>query len=495
MELPKSPRLACHFLTPEDVGRVHEASLRILAGSRRARRRPGRPADAAAGGWRGSTRLRSLTRRRGDCRAPRWPCARGTFAVFDRSRRARHSPAATGRRASASASRTCITKTRRSGDIVPFRRRHMAASVRLGHALSQYDLVSTVGVVQDVPVERADLVATLEMVANTTQASCRCWSPTPASSAPPRPARGACAERGRKTLCAALRQPDHAPGAQRRDDGQDDGGHCARACRSSSPTMAWPARRRPMSPLRTLALLNAELLAGLVFSQAVRPGAAMVLGSLPAYFDMRTMVDFYDPRSMLMNLACAEMMAHYGLPHAGTSGSGNGWGPDVDRGGRALVQSPGRVAWAARDSCRLWGGTWGQRSFRPQSVVYGAEVIDQARAFAAGFDLARDGRCCSTRSRRSDRAAASWKPDTLRHLRTGYHTSRIFPHYGTGEVAGAGPAQCGSAAARRDLDLIGDGVRAGGSAKRCWPGERRGCASDRVVRDRTFVSRYPCLGV
>ena len=65
----------------------------------------------------------------------------------------------------------------------------------------------------------------------------------------------------------------------------------------------------PITPLRALALLNAELLAGLVFSQAVRPGAPVVLGSLPAYFDMRTMVDFYDPRSMLINLACAEMMA------------------------------------------------------------------------------------------------------------------------------------------------------------------------------------------
>jgi trimethylamine--corrinoid protein Co-methyltransferase len=48
----------------------------------------------------------------------------------------------------------------------------------------------------------------------------------------------------------------------------------------------------PITPGGTLALLNAELLAGLVLSQLAREGAPIILGSLPAYFDMKTMVDF-----------------------------------------------------------------------------------------------------------------------------------------------------------------------------------------------------------
>ena len=51
----------------------------------------------------------------------------------------------------------------------------------------------------------------------------------------------------------------------------------------------------------------------------------MILGSLPASFDMRTMGSYYGPETMLLNLACGEMMAHYGVPHCGTSGSGGGW--------------------------------------------------------------------------------------------------------------------------------------------------------------------------
>jgi trimethylamine--corrinoid protein Co-methyltransferase len=185
----------------------------------------------------------------------------------------------------------------------------------------------------------------------------------------------------------------------------------------------------PMSPLRTLILLNAELLAGLVFSQAVRPGAAVVLGSLPAYFDMRTMVDFYDPRSMLVSLGCAEMLAWYGLPHAGTSGSGNGWGPDVIAAGElwfnhlvAALGGAGLVPFV--------GGNLGSKVFSPASVVLGAEVIAQARVFAEGL-APEDG------SGLPDEVAAAGpggsfleSPDTLRRLRTGYHNSRIFPHYG-----------------------------------------------------------------
>jgi trimethylamine:corrinoid methyltransferase-like protein len=50
--------------------------------------------------------------------------------------------------------------------IEPFSRRHMALSARLGENLPLYDVVSTIGVLQDDPPESADLYATLEMTAN-----------------------------------------------------------------------------------------------------------------------------------------------------------------------------------------------------------------------------------------------------------------------------------------------------------------------------------------
>ena len=142
----------------------------------------------------------------------------------------------------------------------------------------------------------------------------------------------------------------------------------------------------PITPGGTLALLNAELLAGLVFAQLVKPGTPVILGSLPAGFDMKSMMSLYTPHTMLLNLACAEMMAHYGLPHSGTSGSGPGWGPDLLAAGGFWMNHfsslMGKVGLAP-----FVGGNFDSMVFSPAAVVYADEVIRQSRIFADGFGL------------------------------------------------------------------------------------------------------------
>jgi trimethylamine--corrinoid protein Co-methyltransferase len=132
--------------------------------------------------------------------------------------------------------------------------------------------------------------------------------------------------------------------------------------------------------------LTAELLAGLVLSQLIKEGTPIILGSLPACFDMKGMGSFYDPLSYVVNLACAEIMAHYRLPHAGTSGSGPGWGGDLIAGGHQwmnhLVSCMGRVGLVP-----FVGDNLGSMAFSPAIVVYADEVITQARRLAGGFVL------------------------------------------------------------------------------------------------------------
>jgi trimethylamine--corrinoid protein Co-methyltransferase len=120
----------------------------------------------------------------------------------------------------------------------------------------------------------------------------------------------------------------------------------------------------PITPAGTLSLLIAELLAGLTLSQLIKEGTPVILGSLPAYFDMKDMLDYYDPLTFVLNLACAEMMSHYHLPHAGTSGSGLGWGPDLLAGGLLwmdhLTACLGKVGLAP-----FVGGNLGSKAFSP----------------------------------------------------------------------------------------------------------------------------------
>ncbi|MCK5836028.1 MAG: trimethylamine methyltransferase family protein [Desulfobacula sp.] len=142
----------------------------------------------------------------------------------------------------------------------------------------------------------------------------------------------------------------------------------------------------PITPGGTLAVLLAELLAGLVYGQLLREGTPIILGSLPAAFDMKSMQSFYTPQSMMINLCCAEMMRHYDIPHCGTSGGGMGRGPDLLSGSMlwmnhltSILGSPGLVPFV--------GNNFDSLAFSPATVVYAAEIIRLARDFSRGFSL------------------------------------------------------------------------------------------------------------
>jgi trimethylamine--corrinoid protein Co-methyltransferase len=142
----------------------------------------------------------------------------------------------------------------------------------------------------------------------------------------------------------------------------------------------------PVSEGGSLALLNAELLAGLVFSQLIKEGSKVILGSLPAAFNMASMGSYYTSASYLLNLACAEMMNFYEIPHCGTSGSTNGRGADLLASGdlwrNHLSSCMGKIGCAP-----FVGGNFDSMAFSPTTVVLSSQIIGEAREFARGFAL------------------------------------------------------------------------------------------------------------
>jgi trimethylamine--corrinoid protein Co-methyltransferase len=273
----------------------------------------------------------------------------------------------------------------KSGQVTPFARRHFRTMVRLGDSLPSFDAVSTVGVIQDLPAEEADLYAALEMAANTTKPLVLLVSDE---------------ERFGNVLdlLAHLRgdpagRPFVIPYFNPITPLVINAGtvdKMAVAIDRGLPLIysnyAMIGATTPITPAGTLALLNAELLAGLVLSQLMKEGTPVVLGSLPTSFDMRGMGSFYTPPGYLVSLACAEMMAHYGLPHCGTSGSGVGWGPGLVAAGHQwtnhLLAAMGKMEFAP-----FVGDDLGAKAFSPAIVVYANEVIERARRVARGFAI------------------------------------------------------------------------------------------------------------
>jgi len=339
-------------------------------------------------------------------------------------------------------------------EITPFTRKHMESLVRLGQSLGSFDLISTMGVVQDVSTDQSDLFGILEMAANST-----------------------------KPLVLLVSQEDRFPAVL--DLLEHLHGDLA-----SKPSLIpyfspvtplvinrgtvdkmWATIERglpliysnygmagattPITPAGILAILNAELLAGLVLSQLIKEGSPIILGMLPAHFDMRGMANFYDPITYLINLACAEMMASYGLPHCGTSGSGMGWGADVITSGHQwanhLLSCLGKVGLVPHV-----GDALGSTTASPAIILYASEVIAQARRFAAGFAIDETSTALNDITETGPAGNFLMAASTLEHYKTAYFESAIFPNLTVEEWAQQGNPRADERLRKHTQQLLED---------------------------------------
>ena len=138
------------------------------------------------------------------------------------------------------------------------------------------------------------------------------------------------------------------------------------------------------------------------------------------------MLSLYSPQSMLLNLACAEMMAYYNIPHCGTSGGSIGWGADLMSGSIAwanhLTSALGKVGLAP-----FVGNNFDSLAFSPASVVYAAEIIQFARAFGAGFSLQPEAIGLDEIMAMGPGAGYLTSQSTLKNFKAYMQSSRVWP--------------------------------------------------------------------
>ena len=309
----------------------------------------------------------------------------------------------------------------------PFVRKNMQELVRLGEKLPLYDVVSTVGVLHDVPPAVSDLYATLDLVANTTK-----------------PLVILISDESKFGAVLDLLEEVHGDLASRpfvipylnpvsplvMNEGTTDKMQAAgeRGLPYIISNYGMCGMSTPITPAGTLAQLLAELLAGLVISQLMKEGAPVIMGMLPAYFEMKTMINFYDSQSMLMNLACAELMAHYQIPWCGTSGSGTGWGPDLLAAETYWMNH--LTATLTRGGLSPFvGDTHTSKAFSATNTVYVHEIIRQALDYAGGFTLDDSTVGLDEIHEAGPSGHYLTSPTTLENYKTAYYTSPIFPRY------------------------------------------------------------------
>jgi trimethylamine--corrinoid protein Co-methyltransferase len=342
-------------------------------------------------------------------------------------------------------------------EVTPFTRKHMEIMVRLGDVLPAFDVISTIGIVQDVPPEVSDLYAILEMTANTTKPLVILVSAESSFPAVLDLLEHLHGDLGSRPFIIPYLNPISPLVI---NEGTVDKMLIAieRGLPIIYSNYGMAGASTPIVPASTLVMLNAELLAGLTLSQLAKEGAPIILGSLPAFFDMKGMGSFYDVKSYVVNLACAEMMAFYGLPHCGTSGSGMGWGADLIAGGHQwlnhLISCIGKVGLVP-----FIGDNLGSKAFSPAVIVYANEIIEQARLFAGGIDLGEEALSLEEIKHVGPGGSFLTSDQTLKLFRQAYYSSRIFPNLTLEQWQARGCPQAADLLRRHTRQLL-DGLGA-----------------------------------
>ncbi len=306
-----------------------------------------------------------------------------------------------------------------------FTRKHFQDLVRLSSALKHYDVISTVGIPRDVPEELTDLYGSLEHISNTTKPLVLLVSDENKFPDVLKMFELLHGDLGSKPFIIPYFNPV-SPLVM--NAGTVDKMKIAieRGLPIIFSNYSMAGASTPLTPAGTLTLLMAELLAGLVISQTIKKGAPILLGMLPVYFDMRTMLNFYDPQSILISVACSEMMKHYGIPHCSTSGSGTGWGMDLIAADTywmntlALLLSHGHLA-------PFIGDSLGSKAISPTTIVHVHEMIDQALRISDGFQLDDANAAVSEIAKVGAGGSFLTQPSTLKNYKSGYYVSGVYP--------------------------------------------------------------------
>ncbi|MBI5352451.1 MAG: trimethylamine methyltransferase family protein [Chloroflexi bacterium] len=316
-----------------------------------------------------------------------------------------------------------------------FKRKNFQDLVRLGSSLPLYDVISTVGIIRDVPEELSDLIGSLEHIANTTKPLVLLVSDENKFPAVLNMYEKLHGDLGTKPFIIPYFNPV-SPLVMNAGTVDKMKISIERGLPIIFSNYSMAGASTPLTPAGTLTLLMAELLAGLVISQTIKKGAPILLGMLPVYFDMRTMLNFYDPQSVLISVACSEMMKHYGIPHCSTSGSGTGSGMDL----------------IAADT--YWMNTLGSKSISPTTIVHVHEIIDQALRFANGFQLDDVNSAISEIHNVGPGRSFLSQPSTLKNYKKGYYVSNVYPRYSMEKWQSAGEPPARQVLREKTQDLL-----------------------------------------
>ncbi|MCC6221910.1 MAG: trimethylamine methyltransferase family protein [Thermoleophilia bacterium] len=173
----------------------------------------------------------------------------------------------------------------------------------------------------------------------------------------------------------------------------------------------------PVTLAGSIALSNAETLAGLVIHQLKRPGAPFIMGSDPAIMDMRTgNIAYATPETSLLMMGAAELAHYYGLPVTGLSNTSESKRPDQQMSLEQAIGAYG-VLLSGVHLLPYMGFLESGRIFSLEALVTADEIVGMLRRIFRGVPVDDDTLALETIRHVGIGGQYLGEPHTLTHFR------------------------------------------------------------------------------
>jgi trimethylamine--corrinoid protein Co-methyltransferase len=190
----------------------------------------------------------------------------------------------------------------------------------------------------------------------------------------------------------------------------------------------------PTTIAGTVAQLNAEALAGIVFTQMVQPGTPVVYGSFLTNIDLQSGAPvFGSPESQTALYASAQLARRYGLPFRGGGMFSSSKIPDAQAGYESVMVMLPTVL--ARANFVLHAAGWLENGLAAgyEKFVLDCEILGMLHVWAKGIDLSDDELALDAIAEVPPGGHHLGTEHTMRHFRTAFYRAELFD-YNSAEV-------------------------------------------------------------
>ena len=211
----------------------------------------------------------------------------------------------------------------------------------------------------------------------------------------------------------------------------------------------------PAAIAGTVAQLNAEALAGIVFTQMVNPGTPCIYGSFLAAVDLRSGSPVFGaPESQLSLYLSAQMARHYGLPFRSAGMYASSKIPDAQAAYESLMAMlPGVMA---KVNLILHAAGWLENGLVAgyEKFVLDCEILGMLHTYLKGVDWSDEGWAMDSILHEVPPGGHHLgTAHTLRNFRTAFYRAELFD-YNAAEAWQSDGAQDSEARAARQVERL-----------------------------------------